>query len=142
MQQNEQQLTHDAQISEPAQPTEEANALIAASDLVPQEIKAIRKLYPELIYSSNHNEDNWCCDICLDSEITESQALEGTNGGLDAAPYEREELVICDICLVVVHPSCYRRDLYRQDPYDDTPWYCERCRYLLNEFFRDPTRAI
>ena len=79
-------------------------------------------MYPDLVYNNNFNEDNWYCDICLDSELNEcSESVEG------AAQYEREELVICELCMVVVHPSCYRRDLYKQDPNDDDPWYCERC---------------
>ena len=35
--------------------------------------------------------------------------------------------------MVVVHPSCYMRDLYDLDPDDESPWYCEKCAYLTKE---------
>ena len=69
-------------------------------DLIPVKMESthlelLRLEYPELIYYNNQNEENWFCDICLDEEDD-----------------EEEDLVICELCLVVVHPSCYRRDLY------------------------------
>lgn len=46
---------------------------------------------------------------------------------------EDDQLSICELCQVVVHPSCYRRDLFDAEIDDDSPWYCARCLYLLNE---------
>ena len=35
--------------------------------------------------------------------------------------------------MVVVHPGCYRRDLYENDDMDDdSPWFCSRCRFILD----------
>ena len=45
---------------------------------------------------------------------------------------EDDPLAICELCLVVVHPSCYRRDLFDEDSDDETPWYCSRCKYLIH----------
>ena len=65
------------------------------------------------------DEDKWACDICLSTEG------EGDDDGDDP-------LAICELCLVVVHPSCYRRDLYEDNLDDDSPWYCARCKYLIH----------
>ena len=70
--------------------------------------------------NQNQEEDNWACDICLSTEP------DGEDTDDD------DPLAICDLCLVVVHPSCYRRDLYEQDVDDESPWYCARCKYLIN----------
>jgi len=80
----------------------------------PVEILILRGKYPEIVHHQNTNEDNWHCDICLSKENEED-----------------DPLCVCDLCLVVVHPSCYRRDLYEQDPDDENPWYCARCNFLL-----------
>jgi|LauGreDrversion4_2_1035121.scaffolds.fasta_scaffold1649095_1 hypothetical protein len=35
--------------------------------------------------------------------------------------------------MVVVHPGCYRRDLYEnEDMPDDSPWFCDRCKYIID----------
>ena len=78
----------------------------------PTEILALRTMYPDLIHNNNENENNWYCDICLDS------------GDHDNENEDAEDLAICEMCLVVVHPGCYRRELYEQDPDDESPWYC------------------
>lgn len=84
-----------------------------------QQLNKLRKVYPELVFFTNENEDNWYCDICLD---------------MDQGPGSSDEpLAICELCLLVVHPSCYRRDLYKSDPYDESPWYCERCLHVIQE---------
>ena len=64
----------------------------------------LRALYPDLIHNNNLNEDNWYCDICLDAGLNDELQ--------DSLIDDQEELAICDLCLVVVHPSCYRKDLY------------------------------
>ena len=83
-------------------------------------------MYPDLIHNNNQNEDNWFCDICLDGDDDNAE----------------EDLAICEMCLVVVHPSCYRRDLYEQDPDDESPWYCQRCNYLLHHYELDCSKAL
>ena len=55
---------------------------------------------PQIILDCNENEDHWYCDVCLDT---------GHSGDNED---EQEELAICELCLVVAHPSCYRKDLY------------------------------
>ena len=77
-----------------------------------EEIRMLRSTYPDLIHSNNVNEDNWYCDVCLD---TGALKLEGE---------EPEELVICELCMVTLHPSCYRRELFTMDPEDESPWFC------------------
>jgi hypothetical protein len=62
---------------------------------VPLEILVARGRFPEIVVHSNTREDDWKCDICLSMQNEEDDPLS-----------------ICDMCLVVVHPSCYRRDLY------------------------------
>ena len=94
---------------------EDSQNLSGASD----EILMLRALYPDLIHNNNLNEDNWYCDICLDTGLNEELQ--------DSQADEQEELAICDLCLVVVHPSCYRKDLYSQDPEDESSWFCQRC---------------
>lgn len=42
-----------------------------------------------------------------------------------------DPLAICELCQVVVHPGCYRRDLFDEDIDDESPWYCARCKYLI-----------
>lgn len=79
-------------------------------------ILLVRGKFPEIIVLRNKEEDWWRCDVCL--------SMEGDND---------DELAICDLCLVVVHPSCYRRDLYAADPEDASPWFCARCKFLMQE---------
>ena len=45
-----------------------------------------------------------------------------------------DPLSICELCQVVVHPGCYRRDLFTQDVDDEEPWYCSRCLFVLNSY--------
>lgn len=71
----------------------------------------LRKKYESMVLAENEFEQNWHCDICLDGE-------------------EDEDLVICDLCLVVVHPSCHRRELYKSAPNEKDAWHCERCRFI------------
>lgn len=63
-----------------------------------------------------HDDSKWYCDICLSAESEDSDLLTQ-----------------CDLCMVVVHPTCYRRDLYEnEDMKDDDPWFCARCKYLID----------
>jgi hypothetical protein len=71
----------------------------------------MRKKYKRLLCEENLDEDKWTCDICL------SKADE-----------EEDNLCICELCLVVVHVNCYKRDLFDDETDDD--WLCSRCKYL------------
>ncbi|CAI2387126.1 unnamed protein product [Moneuplotes crassus] len=69
------------------------------------------------------SKENYCnldtarCDICLKDycQIFE----DGSN----------DDLIMCDVCKVLVHQSCYGRDILSSIPEGD--WLCERCIYLL-----------
>ena len=83
----------------------------------------VRGRFPHIVMTQNFEEDNWRCDVCL-SKLDDEDDL----------------LAVCELCNVVVHPSCYRRDLYEQDLDDESPWYCSRCLYLLhNDSKQAPT---
>lgn len=44
--------------------------------------------------------------------------------------------------MVVVHPGCYRRDLYENDDMpDDEPWFCDRCKYIIEADEKQPPKA-
>lgn len=88
-------------------------AQVMNSTLPSEDNSNLRKKYERLILAENEYEQNWRCDICGEAEDDE------------------EDLVICNFCLVVVHPSCHRRDLYQSDPAEEGVWHCERCRFLL-----------
>ena len=39
--------------------------------------------------------------------------------------------------MVVVHPACYRRDLYEnEDMKDDEPWFCAKCKLITDAEFK------
>ncbi len=62
------------------------------------------------------DEDNWHCDICLSKESEDDDPLSQ-----------------CDLCMMVVHPACYRRDLYEEDEgAEDAPWFCARCKVIMS----------
>jgi NuA3 HAT complex component NTO1 len=61
----------------------------------------------------NDNDEDVNCDICLDDFNDES--IEGG-----------DNLVICDMCNVAVHQSCYGHDILRKFP-ETEQWFCERC---------------
>ena len=90
-----------------------------ALEEVPKEIVVLRGMYPQIVIGKNMDEDSWRCDICLSME---------SQGEDDDDP-----LSICELCQVVVHPGCYRRDLFSQDVDDENPWYCSRCLYVINK---------
>lgn len=80
-----------------------------------QRIKELRTKYDRIVMSQNEsNEEDWSCDICLSKESEDDDPLS-----------------MCDLCMVVVHPTCYRRELYNKDFDEDEPWFCARCRYLM-----------
>eukprot|EP00347_Sterkiella_histriomuscorum_P015994 403354906 len=85
-----------------------------------QEILRMRSKFESVIMTENQDEDLWNCDICLSKEDEEDDPL-----------YQ------CDLCMVVVHPACYRRDLYdevmQNSDCEDEPWFCARCKHLINE---------
>lgn len=81
------------------------------------EIERLKKVYKSIVLFENQNEDNWRCDVCL------QETFEDNN-----------PLYICDLCMVVVHLSCYNRDLldeYEKDK--DEPWFCSRCKHLIED---------
>ena len=65
-------------------------------------IGKLRDRFHFIVMNDQTNEDNWRCDICLSKENEDD-----------------DPLTQCDLCLVVVHPACYRRDLYEEDIDDD-----------------------
>lgn len=70
-----------------------------------------------MVIEEMEDEDMWRCDICFSRENDED-----------------DPLTQCDLCHLVVHPACYRRDLYENDELpDDEPWFCARCRFVIEQ---------
>ena len=68
--------------------------------------------YWEIKIPENNVDADVQCDICLEYE------------------YEDDDLiVICDLCNVAVHQSCYGNDIKDSVPAGN--WYCKRCDYLM-----------
>lgn len=61
------------------------------------------------------------CDICNEEEWTDD-----------------DKIVICELCEVYVHQTCYGGELLHSVP--DGPWYCQRCRRCLDSAL-DPEKA-
>jgi hypothetical protein len=53
--------------------------------------------------------------------------LDGDEEELDDG--QPDKLVICDVCYVVVHQSCYSRDIATTVPEGD--WVCQRCMNII-----------
>lgn len=71
-------------------------------------------------------EDLWRCDVCLSKENEDD-----------------DPLTQCDLCMVVVHPGCYRRDLYEnEDMDDDEPWFCSRCQYVIRNESENQNKRV
>jgi hypothetical protein len=69
--------------------------------------KIREKLSSYIIHENSANFDSAVCDICLTPDVE------------DLPSGEPDDLVICEICYVVVHRSCYGRDLYDELPEGD-----------------------
>jgi hypothetical protein len=96
----------NAKIIEPKDVDEEDHGLIdtnvrkekdtsSQDPSMPTEFLILRGRFPQMMCHENSAEDKWRCDICL-SKVCEDD----------------DPLCICELCMVVVHPSCYRKDLY------------------------------
>lgn len=81
---------------------------------VPEHIRKLRVKFSGIVMSEFEDEDLWRCDICLSRENEDD-----------------DPLTQCKLCQVVVHPACYRRDLYENDEMpDDEPWFCAKCKFV------------
>jgi hypothetical protein len=66
------------------------------------------------------DDSKWHCDICLSAESEDD-----------------DPLTQCDLCMLVVHPACYRRDLYlNEDMKDDEPWFCAKCKLITDAEYK------
>lgn len=52
------------------------------------------------------------CDVCLDDDDDDNN-----------------DIVICDLCQVAVHQTCYGGELLEGVP--EGNWYCARCKDLI-----------
>ncbi len=68
--------------------------------------------------NENDNMEDVVCDVCYD-DLPEEEPDSGQT---------TDAIVICDICNVSVHQSCYGRELKSQVPEGD--WHCNRCSNL------------
>jgi hypothetical protein len=66
------------------------------------------------IDQNRENENDIVCDVCLDDNDEEG-----------------DEILICEICFVGVHQTCYGGKFKNQLPPAEQPFYCERCEYLI-----------
>ena len=66
----------------------------------------------------NYDEDKIACDICLYTD-----------------DFDLDELVICSLCQVGVHQTCYGSELVSDtfDIYKEEDWFCARCRDLIED---------
>ena len=71
----------------------------------------------------NSDETEMACDVCLYQD-----------------DFDGDEIVICGLCTVAVHQSCYGSELISQDfeLRSQEDWYCARCRELL----KDPNSGV
>ena len=69
--------------------------------------------YEKIRIDQNKVNEDIVCDVCLDDEDDDNN-----------------EIVICELCLVAVHQSCYGSELLNSVP--EGNWYCARCRDLLS----------
>ena len=107
--------THSPQNSQKRQCLEARDLSTALSGTeLGQDALLVRGKFPEIVTQTNKYEEDWCCDICM-SRVDE----------------EDDHMVQCELCLVVVHQNCYRRDLYKEVDDDDQPWNCARCAFLM-----------
>lgn len=67
--------------------------------------------YRNIRIDQNDNDEDIQCDVCL-----ESYAEEGN------------EIVLCDLCNVATHQSCYGSELLKGVPVGQ--WFCQRCSVL------------
>eukprot|EP00347_Sterkiella_histriomuscorum_P019087 403342999 len=82
---------------------------------------------------------------CIDSQLPRQNLLKMSSDSQEfkqeilrmRKDEEDDPLYQCDLCMVVVHPACYRRDLYdevmQNSDCEDEPWFCARCKHLINE---------
>ncbi|CDW76823.1 phd zinc finger-containing protein [Stylonychia lemnae] len=68
--------------------------------------------YEKITITGNQNDEDIQCDVCLEYEYEDD-----------------DQIVMCDLCNVGVHQSCYGSDLTHGVPVGN--WYCERCSVLL-----------
>ena len=76
-----------------------------------REIARAADPYYDIRIQENYVDDNICCDICLEFDHD-----------LD------NKIVLCDLCNVAVHQSCYGSELLDSVPAGD--WYCDRCKSM------------
>ena len=69
--------------------------------------------YALIRIDQNMHDDNIICDVCLD----------GDDG-------EGDELIVCELCLVAVHQTCYGGEIRNKLPNSNEPWHCDRCKVL------------
>jgi hypothetical protein len=69
----------------------------------------IQKIY----INRNDVDEDIQCDICLDFEHEDD-----------------DQIVLCDLCNVATHQSCYGGDI--KDNLPTGNWYCQRCQMLLD----------
>lgn len=70
--------------------------------------------YYEMIIQENNIDEDIQCDICLDFEYEEG-----------------DEIVICEMCNVGVHQTCYGGELV--DGIPNGEWFCQRCVQLRKD---------
>ena len=64
--------------------------------------------YEKIVITANDKDEDIQCDVCLEYEYEDD-----------------DQLVICELCNVAVHQTCYGGDLLHGVPMG--AWFCERC---------------
>jgi hypothetical protein len=70
--------------------------------------------YNKIRIDSNDKDENIHCDICL-----------------EVSPEKKDAIVLCDLCNVATHQSCYGSDLLKKVPVGQ--WFCIRCAELKSD---------
>ncbi|KEJ82736.1 Protein Jade-3 [Oxytricha trifallax] len=69
--------------------------------------------YEKITINQNKVDEDIQCDVCLEFDHEED-----------------DQIVICDLCNVAVHQSCYGGDILNKLP-EDAQWFCQRCQVLV-----------